>query len=55
MNIEVSMPTGTLCSERNAVGTAVSQDPTITRRDFQMIAILSATLGVCSCVDSAFE
>lgn len=45
MNIEVSMPTGTLCSERNAIGTALAKDPTLTRRDFRMIAILSATLN----------
>eukprot|EP01134_Creolimax_fragrantissima_P005343 CFRG5343T1 len=41
MNIEVSMPTGSLCSERNAIGTAIASDPSLKRKDFDMIAILS--------------
>lgn len=41
MNMEVSMPTGSLCAERNAIGTALSQDPSLKREDFKMIAVLS--------------
>ncbi|KNC75871.1 hypothetical protein SARC_11610 [Sphaeroforma arctica JP610] len=44
MNIEVSMPTGSLCSERNAIGTAIASDPSLKRKDFDMIAILSISL-----------
>ncbi|CAK8990828.1 Uncharacterized WD repeat-containing protein all2124, partial [Durusdinium trenchii] len=44
MNLEVSMPTGSLCSERNVIGTALASDPTIKRCDFVMIAVLSMTL-----------
>ena len=32
MNIEVSMPTGTLCAERNAIGSALASDPSLRRR-----------------------
>ena len=45
MNIEVSMPTGTLCAERNAIGNALSSDPTLTRRDLKMVAVLSVPLA----------
>ena len=44
MNIEVSMPTGTLCSERNAIGTALASDPSLKRGDMKMIAVLSVAL-----------
>ena len=44
MNIEVSMPTGTLCSERNAIGTALASDPSLKRCDMKMIAVLSVAL-----------
>ena len=40
-NMEVSMPTGSLCAERNAVGTALSCDPSIKRNEFKMIAVLA--------------
>ncbi|XP_063933228.1 uncharacterized protein LOC135145028 isoform X2 [Zophobas morio] len=45
INIEVSMPTGTLCSERNAIGTALTQDPSLTRYDFKMLAVLGLGVG----------
>eukprot|EP01135_Chromosphaera_perkinsii_P008125 Nk52_evm41s1129 gene=Nk52_evmTU41s1129 len=45
MNIEVSMPTGTLCAERNAIGNALSSDPSLTRRDLKMVAVLSIPLS----------
>ena len=45
MNAEVSMPTGSLCSERNAIGTALAQWPGIRRESFAAIAVLSMTLG----------
>jgi cytidine deaminase len=41
MNVEVSMPTGSLCSERAAIAAALAQDPTLSRRHFRMIAVLS--------------
>lgn len=44
VNLEVSMPTGSLCSERNAVGSALAHDPSLTRKDMKMIAVLSLPL-----------
>lgn len=44
MNMEVSMPTGSLCSERNVIGTALASDQTLTRRHLKMIAVLSVQL-----------
>lgn len=40
MNCEVSMPTGSLCAERNAIGSALAQDPTLKRRALKMIGVL---------------
>jgi hypothetical protein len=40
LNLEVSLPTGSLCSERNAIGTALSNDPSLVRKDLKMIAVL---------------
>ncbi len=40
-NVEVSLPTGTLCAERNAIGTALANDPGIKRKDIKMISVLS--------------
>jgi len=40
-NLEVSLPTGSLCAERNAIGSALAQHPDIRRNDFLMIAVLS--------------
>ena len=41
MNLEVSMPTGSLCSERAAIATALAADPGLRRRDIRMVAVLS--------------
>merc|ERR1719245_2152103 len=40
INVEVSMPTGSLCAERNAIGTALAADPSIRREHFKMVAVL---------------
>eukprot|EP00899_Mesostigma_viride_P000388 jgi/Mesvir1/1034/Mv17560-RA.1 len=45
INLEVSMPTGTLCSERNAMGNALASDQTLKRHDMKMIAVLSIPLA----------
>jgi len=45
MNLEVSMPTGSLCSERNVIGTALASDQSLTRKDLCSIAVLSMTLN----------
>ncbi len=39
-NVEVSMPTGSLCAERNAIGTAIASDPSLRREHFKAIAVL---------------
>ena len=44
MNVEVSMPTGSLCSERNVIGTALASDPSLQRTDLRMIAVLSMSV-----------
>ena len=44
MNVEVSMPTGTLCAERNAIGNALAGDQTICRKHIHGVAVLSMTL-----------
>eukprot|EP01138_Halocafeteria_seosinensis_P005040 gb/GECG01005153.1/.p1 GENE.gb/GECG01005153.1/~~gb/GECG01005153.1/.p1 ORF type:complete len:541 (+),score=72.68 gb/GECG01005153.1/:1-1623(+) len=44
MNMEVSMPTGSLCAERNAIGSALVSDPSLKRRDIKAVAVLSVTL-----------
>lgn len=41
INMEVSLPTGSLCSERNAIGTALSQNPRLLRKHIRMVAVLS--------------
>lgn len=41
VNLEVSMPTGSLCSERNAIGNALAANPGLTRKDMFGIAVLS--------------
>ena len=41
VNLEVSMPTGSLCSERNAIGNALAANPSLRRADMFGIAILS--------------
>jgi cytidine deaminase len=40
-NMEVSMPTGSLCAERNVIGTALSANPKLKREDLKMIAVLA--------------
>eukprot|EP00127_Corallochytrium_limacisporum_P003320 Clim_evm9s148 gene=Clim_evmTU9s148 len=45
MNIEVSMPTGTLCSERNAIGSALCANMGTRRMDFVMISVLSVAVS----------
>ena len=40
-NMEVSMPTGSLCAERNVIGTALAQNPSLRRQDLKMVAVLS--------------
>ena len=44
MNVEVSMPTGSLCSERAAIASALASDPSLNRSHFRAIAVLSASL-----------
>jgi cytidine deaminase len=39
--MEVSMPTGSLCAERNVIGTALSANPKLKREDLKMIAVLA--------------
>lgn len=40
-NMEVSMPTGSLCAERNVIGTALASDLTLLREDIKLIAVYS--------------
>jgi len=44
-NLEVSLPTGSLCSERNAIGSALTRYPFLRREHFVGIAVLSLTEG----------
>jgi A distinct subfamily of CDD/CDA-like deaminases len=41
---QVSMPTGSLCAERNVIGTALADDLTLRRMDLRMVAVLGVTL-----------
>jgi len=41
INLEVSQPTGSLCSERNAIGSALAADVELERRDMALIAVLA--------------
>jgi len=45
LNVEVSMPTGTLCAERNAIGNALAADQSVHRRDMLAVAVLSVSLA----------
>ena len=52
VNLEVSLPTGSLCAERNAIGSALVQYPNLKRENILCIAVLSLgkngpTLGPC--------
>ena len=44
LNVEVSMPTGTLCAERNAIGNALAADQGVHRKDMLAVAVLSVTV-----------
>jgi cytidine deaminase len=44
LNVEVSMPTGTLCAERNAIGNALAADQSVRRSDMLAVAVLSMSL-----------
>lgn len=35
------MPTGSLCAERNVIGTALADNPSLKRQDLKMIAVLA--------------
>lgn len=41
VNLEVSLPTGTLCAERNAIGSAFAARPKMRRGDIEAVAVLS--------------
>eukprot|EP00605_Chrysophyceae_sp_TOSAG23-4_P001026 GSChrysophyteH1.ASY1.ANO1.1127.1 assembled CDS len=41
-NMEVSMPTGSLCAERNVIGSALAADITLKRQDLKVIVVYSA-------------
>ena len=52
VNLEVSLPTGSLCAERNAIGSALIHNPNLKRENILCIAILSLgkkgpTIGPC--------
>ncbi|KAL3915591.1 MAG: hypothetical protein SGILL_005577 [Bacillariaceae sp.] len=40
-NMEVSMPTGSLCAERNVIGSALADNPGLKRQDLKLIAVLA--------------
>lgn len=40
-NMEVSMPTGSLCAERAAIGSALAANPNLRRQDLKLIAVLA--------------
>lgn len=44
INLEVSLPTGSLCSERAAIAAALASRPFLRREHFVAIAVLSASL-----------
>lgn len=44
VNCEVSMPTGSLCAERNVIGTALANDPTLHRRDIKIVGVLGINI-----------
>ena len=43
-NMEVSMPTGSLCAERNVIGTALASNPGLRREDIRMVSVLALPL-----------
>ena len=52
---QVSMPTGSLCAERNVIGTALSSDLSLKRQDLKAIAVLSVSLKQDYGSDDAFK
>jgi cytidine deaminase len=56
-NMEVSMPTGSLCAERNAIGSALAMNPNLKRHDLKMIAVLAVppVEPVHLCMETAAE
>ena len=46
VNVEVSLPTGTLCAERNAIGSALVQNPGLRRADILAVAVVGLQEGV---------
>lgn len=44
-NMEVSMPTGSLCAERNVIGTALADRPGLKREDLKIIAVLAVPMA----------
>lgn len=44
INLEVSQPTGSLCSERNAIGSALAANPGLNRRDVKLVCVLALPL-----------
>ena len=42
--IQVSMPTGSLCAERNVIGSALAMNPSLKRDDLIMVAVLAIPL-----------
>ena len=40
--MEVSMPTGSLCAERNVIGSALADDLTLKRQDLKVVCVYSA-------------
>lgn len=53
VNCEVSMPTGSLCAERNAIGSALASDPTLQRHALKMIGVLGLNLGGSASVSTS--
>ena len=45
VNMEVSMPTGSLCAERCAIGQALARDPALRREHMKAVAVLSVALA----------
>jgi hypothetical protein len=43
-NMEVSMPTGSLCAERCVIGSALANTPGLRREDLRMVAVLAVPL-----------
>lgn len=43
-SIQVSMPTGSLCAERNVIGSALADDLSLKREDILVVAVLSLSL-----------